>query len=175
VWRPISARNLHKNTQNLNIPHIGAANRWRIVGAWGKSSPSSFRNRGCHGGCSTTAGGCNRRRFVPRSSPFRSANRPSPRSATSPSSHQGSEAMSIAAVTDLEVAPPNPIVMRLAGCAVSCVARSTSRARAQALSKANAGAAIGHSPMQRARQLPAEPQKLARMELPDMASGSIFG
>src|SRR6266851_7403072 len=31
-----SARNLHKNPQILGMPHIGAANRWGIVGPWGK-------------------------------------------------------------------------------------------------------------------------------------------
>src|SRR5260370_14907538 len=34
---PASARNLHKNPQILNMPHIGAANRRGIVGSWGKS------------------------------------------------------------------------------------------------------------------------------------------
>jgi hypothetical protein len=34
---PASARNLHKNPQILSMPHIGAANRRRIVGPWGKS------------------------------------------------------------------------------------------------------------------------------------------
>src|SRR5260370_16491017 len=34
---PASARNLHKNPQILNMPHIGAANRRGIVGSWGES------------------------------------------------------------------------------------------------------------------------------------------
>ena len=40
---------------------IGPANREPMIGSWGKSSTSSFGDRDCPGGCSTTAGGWKRR------------------------------------------------------------------------------------------------------------------
>jgi hypothetical protein len=45
-----SARNLHKNTQILNMPDKSAANGPSIVGPWPKSSPFNFGARDCHGG-----------------------------------------------------------------------------------------------------------------------------
>jgi hypothetical protein len=47
---PFFARNLHKNTQILSVPRIGAANWPGMVGAWGKSSPFSFDDHACHDG-----------------------------------------------------------------------------------------------------------------------------
>jgi len=104
--RRASARNLHKNPQILGIPDKCPANRPGIFAAWGKSSASNFGRRDCPGGCSTTAGGWRRRRFVPPLSLFQSRARrsPSPGAATSPSFIPGNNNVSIATASDF-IAP----------------------------------------------------------------------
>ena len=85
--RSPSAQILHKIPQILNISNKRAANRRRIVRPWGKSSSFNSGDRGCRGGCSTTAGGWKRRLFPPPSSPCRNATRRSPSPRPNPAPH----------------------------------------------------------------------------------------
>jgi hypothetical protein len=122
VWAA-SARNLHENTQILNIPGKRAANRRRIVRPWGKSSAFNSGDRDCHGGCSKTAGGWIRRPSALPSSACRNATRRSlsPRSGISRSFNPENKNMSIATASDFEIAPANQLVMRLAIAAACAV------------------------------------------------------